>query len=91
MFSFVFPPHLIEDAHFRQVKMLSLLGDGGEETGEESKLDLNFLDLAKAIYLLHKLSFSFDPPARILKMGNGEPYDKRYHDSNLIVYMIRQT
>lgn len=39
------------------------------------------VDVAKAVWLLHELAFSFDPPASILRMARGEPYDKQFHDS----------
>ena len=47
----------------------------------EGEIFYRFLDVAKAVWLLHELAFSFDPPASILRMARGEPYDKQFHDS----------
>lgn len=78
-YSAVFPAALIEHAlHQRSVDSCGQFDDECIEIYQQ------FLDVAKAVWLLHELAFSFDPPATILRMATGLPFDKQYHESALL-------
>jgi hypothetical protein len=50
----------------------------GRFPGDE-RIHRQFLEVAKAGWLLHHLTFSFDPPASILRMERVTLFDERYH------------
>jgi hypothetical protein len=73
----VFPPGLVHQA-------LNPPGIICNENGRfpgDGELHALFMDVARAVWLLHELAFSFDPPASILRMARGTPYDKQFHES----------
>ena len=45
----------------------------------DKQIFLQFVEVAKAVWLLHHLSLSFDPPASILRVGQVTLFDQRYH------------
>ena len=73
-YSSVFPFDLVQKAFYPSC-------NSNERFSCEDEIYRLFLDVAKAVWLLHELSFSFDPPATILRMAFEFPFDMQYHES----------
>lgn len=76
----VFPQWLVRAALCSNSPDDVLFDDCGRFNGD-ARIFTCFLDVAKAVWLLHELAFSFDPPATILRMAWGTAFDKQFHES----------
>ncbi|KAG0618764.1 hypothetical protein M758_4G090500, partial [Ceratodon purpureus] len=76
----VFPLALVKQALHPQLPDSVVHYDSYGRFNNDAEIYQHFLDVAKAIWLLHQLSFAFDPPAHILRMAPGLPFDKQYHE-----------
>lgn len=69
----MFPPWLLELAFYPKSPGDIIFGDYNLESKGGEEIWNRFLVVAKAVWLLHHLAFSFNPPASILRMAAGTP------------------
>lgn len=67
---------LITDAQKAQEIAPSLLTYNDDDPFHKS-----FLRLGKAVWILHKLAFSFEPTAEITRIARGSTFDEEYMES----------
>jgi hypothetical protein len=79
-YSKVFPLDLLEMALHPRLGSKIFCDRNGRFNYFNCEVYDHFVNFAKAIWMLHELSFAFDPPANILRMAAGLPFDIQYHE-----------
>jgi hypothetical protein len=80
-YQLVFTPEVVLHAlHPRYTEKHEISREAHGRFAGDKEIFRHFLDVARTVWLLHHLAFSFDPPASIFRMEQVTLFDARYHD-----------